>query len=145
MIENRWLTMSISSSNLDLLLLKPLPFLRSTSRNRNHNHRNALTLPRKNRSLLLIKARKGETTAAVVVEPPKLDRFQVLQGFPAPLGATPRDGGLNFAVYSANAVAATLCLITLSDLEQVTSSSSSSLLYRITEGLWDLLFLWFAE
>ena len=54
-----------------------------------------------------------------MVDGPKLGRFEVSQGCPAPLGATLRDGGVNFAVYSGNAVSATLCLISLSDLEEV--------------------------
>ncbi|CAN6295960.1 unnamed protein product [Urochloa humidicola] len=35
---------------------------------------------------------------------------KVLAGMPAPLGATALDGGVNFAVYSAGASAASLCL-----------------------------------
>lgn len=56
---------------------------------------------------------------AVVVDRPKLHRFQVSDGYPSPFGATARDGGVNFAVYSGNAVSVTLCLIALSDLEEV--------------------------
>ncbi|KAL6191840.1 hypothetical protein ACLB2K_038229 [Fragaria x ananassa] len=55
---------------------------------------------------------------AVVERSPKLRRFQVSEGRPSPFGATPRDGGVNFAVYAGNAVSATLCLITPADLEQ---------------------------
>lgn len=73
-----------------------------------------------------MKARDGGgagTTAeavetAVVERSPKLRRFQVSEGRPSPFGATPRDGGVNFAVYAGNAVSATLCLITPADLEQ---------------------------
>lgn len=54
----------------------------------------------------------------VVDGEPELSRFQVSCGSPSPLGATPRDGGVNFAVFAGNAVNATLCLMTLSDLEQ---------------------------
>ncbi|PON81340.1 Glycoside hydrolase [Trema orientale] len=88
------------------------------------------------RSLFLVKARNrgadadadAETpAAAAVIEGPKLGRFQVSQGYPAPLGATPRDGGVNFAVYSANATSATLCLITLSDLDQQSSRVSEEI------------------
>ncbi|OIV93609.1 hypothetical protein TanjilG_04841 [Lupinus angustifolius] len=43
--------------------------------------------------------------------------FQVSRGYPSPFGATLRDGGVNFAIYSLNALSATLCLITLSDFQ----------------------------
>ncbi|KAH0656998.1 hypothetical protein KY290_032995 [Solanum tuberosum] len=57
---------------------------------------------------------------AVVVEKPTTERcrFEVLSGKPLPFGATATDGGVNFAVFSRNATAATLCLITLSDLPE---------------------------
>jgi isoamylase len=48
-----------------------------------------------------------------------LRKFQVFEGHPSPFGATVRDGGVNFAIFSANAVSATLCLISLSDLPEV--------------------------
>ncbi|PSS36372.1 Isoamylase like [Actinidia chinensis var. chinensis] len=57
-------------------------------------------------------------TAALVVEKPKSRQFQAFEGFPTPFGATARDGGVNFAVYSSNAVSATLCLLSLSDLHE---------------------------
>ncbi|KAM5553582.1 isoamylase 1, chloroplastic [Rosa sericea] len=60
----------------------------------------------------------GAKVDTAVAERPKLSRFQVSEGRPTPFGATPRDGGVNFAVYAGNAVSATLCLITLADLEQ---------------------------
>ncbi|XP_061991707.1 isoamylase 1, chloroplastic [Rosa rugosa] len=60
----------------------------------------------------------GAAVVTAVAERPKLRRFQVSEGHPTPFGATPRDGGVNFAVYAGNAVSATLCLITLADLEQ---------------------------
>lgn len=69
-------------------------------------------------SKLILKARRRDT-ASMVVETPKLRRFQVSQGHPAPFGATLRDDGVNFAVYSCNAVSATLCLMSLSDLLEV--------------------------
>lgn len=53
------------------------------------------------------------------VEVSNLHRFEVFEGDPAPLGATARDGGMNFAVYSGNAVSATLCLMNLFDLQEV--------------------------
>ncbi|CAN1185774.1 Isoamylase 1, chloroplastic [Linum perenne] len=54
----------------------------------------------------------------LVVRERKLRRFQVSEGHPAPFGATARDGGVNFSVYSSNASSATLCLISLSDLSK---------------------------
>ncbi|XP_011017749.1 PREDICTED: isoamylase 1, chloroplastic-like isoform X4 [Populus euphratica] len=66
-------------------------------------------------------ARDGVDTAVVVEEEgPKLRKFQVFEGHPVPFGATVRDGGVNFAIFSANAVSATLCLISLSDLPENT-------------------------
>ncbi|KAG6769363.1 hypothetical protein POTOM_024994 [Populus tomentosa] len=72
-------------------------------------------------ALIPIKAAsEGVDTAVVVVEEeePKLKKFQVFEGHPAPFGATVRDGGVNFAIFAANAVSATLCLISLSDLPE---------------------------
>ena len=54
-----------------------------------------------------------------MVEKPKSRQFQAFDGFPASFGATARDGGINFAVFSSNAVSATLCLMNLSDLHEV--------------------------
>lgn len=68
----------------------------------------------------------SEAETAVVVEKPptKRRRFEVLVGNPAPFGATVRDGGVNFAVFSSNATAASLCLIALSDLDEVVYCSN---------------------
>lgn len=61
------------------------------------------------------------TSVAVAeeVEVSNLNRFEVFDGTPTPFGATAREDGINFAIYSANAVSATLCLIHLSDLQEV--------------------------
>ena len=67
-------------------------------------------------------ASEGVDTAVVVEEEeeePKFKKIQVFKGRPAPFGATLSDGGVNFAIFSANAVSATLCLISLSDLSEV--------------------------
>nr|CAB3483492.1 unnamed protein product [Digitaria exilis] len=45
---------------------------------------------------------------------------RVLAGMPAPLGATALDGGVNFAVYSSGATAASLCLFSPDDLKAET-------------------------
>jgi hypothetical protein len=44
---------------------------------------------------------------------------RVLAGMPAPLGATALAGGVNFAVYSGDAIAAALCLFTPDDIKAV--------------------------
>lgn len=61
---------------------------------------------------LVVKARKEAELETAVIEKPKR-RFKVSQGDPTPFGATARDGGVNFCIFSCNAVSATLCLITL--------------------------------
>ena len=64
---------------------------------------------------------RGDADTAVVVEkpPPKPRLFKVFPGRPTPFGATLRDGGVNFAVYSRNAALISLCLIRLRDLPEV--------------------------
>ncbi|KAM2938381.1 hypothetical protein FF1_038175 [Malus domestica] len=47
--------------------------------------------------------RQAKVAENRVVDKPKLQPFQVSQGHPSPLGATARDGGINFAFYSGNA------------------------------------------
>ncbi|TKY60780.1 Isoamylase 1 [Spatholobus suberectus] len=64
-----------------------------------------------------------ETETAVVEKPQLESLFQVSRGYPSPFGATVRDGGVNFAIYSPNALSATLCLFTLSDFQNVSHSS----------------------
>lgn len=60
-------------------------------------------------------------TAVVEKEKPRAfpRRFQVLQGSPTPFGATAKEDGVNFAIYSHNATSATLCLMSPSDLPEV--------------------------
>ncbi|PON41132.1 Glycoside hydrolase [Parasponia andersonii] len=100
-----------NASNLHYHHPNPLPLSCSTIP---RAHRMTVNNPK----LFLVKARNRGADAETAIEGPKFGRFQVSQGYPAPLGATPRDGGVNFAVYSANAISATLCLITLSDLDE---------------------------
>ncbi|KAK4757796.1 hypothetical protein SAY87_019097 [Trapa incisa] len=69
----------------------------------------------------------GTQTETAVVEKPKLSRFEVSAGLPTPFGATPVDGGVNFAVFSGGAVSATLCLLSPSDLRENTVSEQISL------------------
>ncbi|KAK7842082.1 isoamylase 1 [Quercus suber] len=58
-------------------------------------------------------------TVVAVKEKLKSERFKVYRGSPTPFGATTRDGSVNFAIFFANAVSATLCLISPSDLHDV--------------------------
>ncbi|KAL6560933.1 Iron-sulfur assembly protein 1 [Orobanche hederae] len=62
---------------------------------------------------------RGGSETALVVEKPsvKQRRFEVFSGH-TPFGATARDGGVNFAVFSSNASLTALCLISLSDLPE---------------------------
>ncbi|GAV56944.1 Alpha-amylase domain-containing protein/CBM_48 domain-containing protein [Cephalotus follicularis] len=94
----------------------------------------------KNNSAIAIKAREAGAETAVI-EKPKLRRFQVFQGYPMPFGATLRDGGINFAIYSANAISATLCLITPNDLgeNRVTEQISLNPLLNKTGDIWHVL------
>ncbi|KAK6944677.1 Glycoside hydrolase, family 13, N-terminal [Dillenia turbinata] len=73
-------------------------------------------------------------------EKPKRRRFQAFQGYPTPFGATPSDGGVNFAIFSGNAISATLCLITLSDLEKnrVTEQIALNPLTNKTGDVWHI-------
>ncbi|XP_014510281.1 isoamylase 1, chloroplastic [Vigna radiata var. radiata] len=78
-------------------------------------------------------------TEIAVVEKPQLESlFQVSSGYPSPFGATVRDGGVNFAIYSLNALSATLCLFTLSDFQnnRVTESVPLDPLINKTGAVW---------
>ncbi|XP_056174749.1 isoamylase 1, chloroplastic isoform X2 [Syzygium oleosum] len=74
------------------------------------------------RPALTVRARDGGAASGevetAVVERPRPSSFQVSRGRPTPLGATARDGGVNFSVYASNAASATLCLISLADLNE---------------------------
>lgn len=79
----------------------------------------------------------GATDTAVVVEKPpsELRRFEVFGGSPMPFGATARDGGVNFAIASANATSATLCFISLDSLLEVKLAGSGSYFCLIWKAL----------
>ncbi|KAH6779241.1 isoamylase 1 [Perilla frutescens var. hirtella] len=83
---------------------------------------------------------RGDADTAVVVEkPPQKPRpFKVLPGRPAPFGATLRDGGVNFSVYSTNATSVYLCLIRLRDLpeKRVTEEIALNPLTNKTGDVW---------
>ncbi|KAG9134701.1 hypothetical protein Leryth_001025 [Lithospermum erythrorhizon] len=87
--------------------------------------------------------KKSEADSVVAVEeaPLKRHRFEVLNGYPMPYGATLIDGGVNFSVFSSNATSAVLCLITLSDLSQkrVTEQISLNPLTNKTGDVWHVL------
>lgn len=85
-----------------------------------HSRMNASVSRARNRG-----AEVGTSVAmAEEVEVSNLNRFEVYDGTPTPFGATARDGGINFAIYSGNAVSATLCLINLFDLQEVKKKST---------------------
>nr|XP_023871964.1 isoamylase 1, chloroplastic-like [Quercus suber] len=77
-------------------------------------------------------------TAMAVKEKPKSERFEVYRGSPTPFSATARDGSVNFAIFSANAVSATLCFISLSDLHdnKVAEQISLNPLTNKTGDVW---------
>ena len=70
-------------------------------------------------------------TAVAMKEKPKSERFEVYGGSPTPFGAATHDSGVNFAIFSANAVFATLCLISLSDLHDVSEFASFLFLFLV--------------
>ena len=67
-------------------------------------------------------------TAMAVKEKPKSKRFEVCKGSSMPFGATARDDDVNFAIFSTNAVSTTLCLISLSDLHDMSEFAFFSFL-----------------
>ncbi|XP_039120235.1 isoamylase 1, chloroplastic isoform X2 [Dioscorea cayenensis subsp. rotundata] len=69
----------------------------------------------------------GAEMETLVVKKTGLRDFKVLAGRPLPFGATACEDGVNFAVYSGSAEAATLCLFTLSDLKENKVSEQISL------------------
>ncbi|KAK9099708.1 hypothetical protein Scep_023138 [Stephania cephalantha] len=101
----------------------------------------AIRYVRKTKSFA-IKASGGEggveATETTVVEKPRLRRFEVLVGSPMPFGATAMDGGVNFAIHSSCAVSATLCLMSVSDLEEnrVTEQINLDPLINKTGDIW---------
>lgn len=74
--------------------------------------------------MLVCNAIDGDVDTAVVEKDTtekKVERrrFEVLDGYPTPFGASVRDDGVNFAIFSRNAVSASLCLMSPDDLPQV--------------------------
>ncbi|GMH03154.1 hypothetical protein Nepgr_004993 [Nepenthes gracilis] len=89
---------------------------------------------------LVVNAREkaAEVETLVIEKPKKVKRFEVFDGYPTPLGATAMEGGVNFAIFSRNSVSATLCLISLSDLQEnrVTEPISLDPLTNKTGDVW---------
>ena len=67
-------------------------------------------------------------TAMAVKEKLKSEWFKVYRGSSMPFGATAHDGDVNFAIFFANAVSTTLCLISLSDLDDMSEFTFFSFL-----------------
>ncbi|KAK3437526.1 hypothetical protein EUGRSUZ_C02189 [Eucalyptus grandis] len=82
-------------------------------------------------------AAPGEVETAMV-ERPRPSSFQVSRVRPTPLGATACVGGVNFSVYSSSAASATLCLISLADLNEsrVTEEISLDPMINRTGDVW---------
>ena len=57
--------------------------------------------------------------AVLMKEKPKSEWFEVYRGSSTPFGATAHNGGVNFAIFSANVISTTLCLISLSNLHDM--------------------------
>lgn len=131
---------SCSSHYLPKLLSphKPPQWWNPTPRGKSSNNWSAKPSNMRFSKWVVAAVGSGAEAETVVVEKPKLQPFLVFEGCPAPLGATARDGGVNFAVYSGNAVSATLCLISASDLEEdrVTEQISLDPLTNKTGDVW---------
>lgn len=70
--------------------------------------------------LLAVQGRgAAEVAETVAVEDVPSRGFIVSNGLPEPFGATVRDGGVNFAIFSSGATSASLCLFSLADLQVV--------------------------
>ncbi|EPS64233.1 isoamylase isoform 1, partial [Genlisea aurea] len=88
--------------------------------------------------------RSGKRRPPALLEKTKIreepSRFEVSSGQPMPFGATPRDGGVNFAIFSSNASLAALCLISLGDLSEgkVTEEITLNPLTNKTGDVWHI-------
>ncbi|XP_042497660.1 isoamylase 1, chloroplastic-like [Macadamia integrifolia] len=90
------------------------------------------------RSLVVKASDGGVEVETAVVEKPRVGTFEVDRGSPIPFGAIEQDGGVNFAIYSSGAKSVTLCLISLSDLQEnrVTQQISLDPLSNKTGDVW---------
>ncbi|XP_043712681.1 isoamylase 1, chloroplastic isoform X4 [Telopea speciosissima] len=91
------------------------------------------------RSLAVKASDGGVEVETAVVEKPRVRTFEVYRGNPMPFGAIAQDDGVNFAIHSSGAESATLCLISLSDLQEqnrVTEQISLDPLSNKTGDVW---------
>jgi hypothetical protein len=89
------------------------------------------SIPKKKKISAIGNGASAAETAVVEIQ--KL-QFQVSNGYPYPFGATVQEDGVNFAIYSLNALSATLCLFTLSDFKNVNSSFHYSIQFQISQN-----------
>jgi hypothetical protein len=113
----------------------PSQFRRIAIFNKHNTTSVICSIPKKKKKKKKISAiGNGASTAeTAVVEIQKL-QFQVSNGYPYPFGATVQEDGVNFAIYSLNALSATLCLFTLSDFKNVNSSFHYSIQFQISQN-----------
>jgi isoamylase len=97
----------------------------------NHNTTSVISSNPKNKIFAIGNGASAAETAVVEIQ--KL-QFQVSNGYPYPFGATVQEDGVNFAIYSLNALSATLCLFTLSDFKNVNSSFHYSIQFQISQN-----------
>ncbi|XP_048490435.1 isoamylase 1, chloroplastic isoform X2 [Beta vulgaris subsp. vulgaris] len=82
----------------------------------------SLSNSRTNRLMVTARETSTEIDTVVISKSPETSLLEISEGYPAPFGAIVRDGGVNFAIFSGHSVSATLCLITLSDLQKAVIS-----------------------
>lgn len=89
---------------------------------------------------LIAYAAGGCEVETIVADRKRFGAYKVLAGMPQPLGATATERGVNFAVYSGDASAATLCIFTLSDLKKnsVTEEIPLDQLINKTGSIWHI-------
>ncbi|CAA6671175.1 unnamed protein product [Spirodela intermedia] len=92
---------------------------RVPSRNEKVNAKRLGSPRRAGSTVLLVVQGMGaaEVVENVTVEGAPSRGFIVSDGFPEPFGATVRDGGVNFAIFSSGATSASLCLFSSEDLK----------------------------
>ncbi|KNA19476.1 hypothetical protein SOVF_061290 [Spinacia oleracea] len=133
---------SLSSS--PKLCINPQKIIRSLNINHISPHSTSIStgslLNSRTPRLLMANAREtsAEIETSVTERQAQTTRFEIFPGNPMPFGAVARDGGVNFAIYSGNSVSATLCLITLSHLQQniITEEISLDPLINKTGDIW---------
>ncbi|KAK2439290.1 isoamylase 3, chloroplastic [Trifolium repens] len=114
----------------------PSQFRRIAIFNKHNTTSVICSIPKKKKKISAI-GNGASAAETAVVEIQKL-QFQVSNGYPYPFGATVQEDGVNFAIYSLNALSATLCLFTLSDFKnnQVTEYINLDPLLNKTGCVW---------